>query len=225
MVGNGIPGPVPFTVFDVARTVTSDHYDPRAGVQDAVGKAIANAPFAPVAWHFPAVEIAPFPGPQILLCRFFEQRTVVVDLRGCSLGLQVLEVDHAVDPLGSFRDTLVRVFVAVLSRLRSMGEYGPSDSLGGFAVGMSLCGALFSTLTLSSSGRPTTTVLLESYDLAGALDAARTRHILQPHVQMAAGQLDRVVCSRVQPQPDGNGLPYTALPIRPLSVRRLFCLT
>ena len=65
---------------------------------------------------------------------------------------------------------------------------------------------LFSILTLSSNGRPTTTVLLDSYNLAAALDAARARHILQPHVQMAAGQLDRVVCSRVQPQPDGKRL-------------------
>ena len=65
---------------------------------------------------------------------------------------------------------------------------------------------LFSTLTLSSSGRSTTTVTLDSYNLAAALDAARARHILQQHVQMAAGQLDRVVCSRVQPQPDGKRL-------------------
>ena len=65
---------------------------------------------------------------------------------------------------------------------------------------------LFSTLTFLSSGRSTTTVMLDSYNLAAALDAARTRHILQPHVQMAAGQLDRVVCSRVQPQPDGKRL-------------------
>ena len=65
---------------------------------------------------------------------------------------------------------------------------------------------LYSTLTLSSSGRPTTTVFFESANLASALDAARTRHILQPHVAMAAGQLDRVVCSRVQPRPDGKSL-------------------
>ena len=65
---------------------------------------------------------------------------------------------------------------------------------------------LYSTLTLSSSGRPTTTVFFESANLASALDAARARHILQPHVAMAAGQLDRVVCSRVQPRPDGKSL-------------------
>ena len=99
VVGNGVPGPVPFTIFDVIRTITSDAYDPRLGVHDAVGKAIANAPFAPVAWHFPALEVAPFPGPQIVLCRYFEQRTVIVDLRDCSLGLHVFEIDRAVDPL------------------------------------------------------------------------------------------------------------------------------
>ena len=108
IVGNGIPGPVPFTIFDVVRTIASDHYDPRSGVQDAVGKAIANAPFAPVAWHFPAIDVAPFPGPQILLCRYFEQRTVIVDLRDCSLGIHVLEVDHAVDPIGLLGPELQR---------------------------------------------------------------------------------------------------------------------
>ena len=108
VVGNGIPGPVPFTIVDVVRTIASDSYGPRSGAQDAVGRAIANAPFAPVAWHFPALEIAPFPGPQVLLCRYFEQRTVVVDLRDCSLGLHVIEIDHAVDPMGLLGPELQR---------------------------------------------------------------------------------------------------------------------
>ena len=108
VVGNGIPGPVPFTIFDALRTVSADHYDPRSGVQDAVGRAIANAPFAPIAWHFPATEVAPFPGPQIVLCRFLEQRTVIVDLRDCALGLHVLEIDHATDPAGLLTPELQR---------------------------------------------------------------------------------------------------------------------
>ena len=108
VVGNGIPGPVPFTIFDVLRTVSADHYDPRSGVQDAVGRAIANAPFAPIAWHFPAIEVAPFPGPQIVLCRFLEQRTVIVDLRDCALGLHVLQIDHATDPAGLLTPVLQR---------------------------------------------------------------------------------------------------------------------
>ena len=238
VVGNGIPGPLPFTVFDVVRTVSSGSYDPRTGVQDAVGQAIANAPFAPVAWHFPAIEVAPFPCPQILLSRFFEQRTVIVDLRDCSLGLHVLEIDHAVDPLGLLGPELqTQLGPRVRSRAVQATLNGGSWNFGftrwlhngdvivwrpipasailvpqGLRVPRTIARTLhdvyplFSMLTLSSSGRPTTTVLLDSYNLAAALDAARARHILQPHVQIAAGQLDRVVCSRVQPQPDGKRL-------------------
>ena len=238
VVGNGVPGPVPFTIFDVVRTVSSDSFDPRSGVHDAVGRAIAGAPFAPVAWHFPTIEVAPFPGPQILLCRYFEQRTVIVDLRDCSLGLHVVEIDRAVDPLSLLRpDLQTHLGPRVRSRAVQATLNGGSWNFGftrwlhngdvvvwrpipmsailvpqglrvprGIARSLHDVYPLFATLTLSSSGRPTTTVLLESYNLAAALDAARTRHILQPHVQMAAGQLDRVVCSRVQPQPDSRRL-------------------
>ena len=238
VVGNGIPGPVPFTIFDVVRTISSDSYDPRTGVQDAIGRAIANAPFAPITWHFPALEVAPFPCPQVLLCRYFEQSTVIVDLRDCSLGLHVLEIDHAVDPLGLLGPELqTQLGPRVRSRAVQATLNGGSWNFGfirwlrngdvvvwrpipasailvpqGLRVPRTIARTLhdvyplFSMLTLSSSGRPTTTVLLDSYNLAAALDAARARHILQPHVQIAAGQLDRVVCSRVQPQPDGKRL-------------------
>ena len=202
-----------------------------------MGKAIANAPFAPAAWHFSAIEVAPFPGPQILLCRYFEQRTVIVDLRDCSLGLHVVEIDHAVDPLGLLSPELQTHLGPRVRSSAVQALNGGPWNLGftrwlhsgdvvvwrpipvsailapqGLRVPRTIARALhdvyplFSTLTLSSSGRPTTTALLDSYNLAAALDAARTRHILQPHVQMAAGQLDRVVCSRVQPQPDGRRL-------------------
>ena len=238
VVGNGIPGPVPFTIFDVLRAVSADHYDPRSGVQDAVGRAIANTPFAPIAWHFPAIEVAPFPGPQIVLCRFLEQRTVIVDLRDCALGLHVLEIDHATDPAGLLTPELQRqigprmrshavqvtlnggVWMLGLTRWLRSGDVVVWRPIPASAVlvpqGIRAPRAvaqtshdvypLYSTLTLSSSGRPTTNVFFESANLASALDPARARHILQPHVAMAAGQLDRVVCSRVQPRPDGKRL-------------------
>ena len=140
VVGNGVPGPVPFTIFDVVRTNASDSYDPRSGVQDAVGRAIANAPFAPVAWHFPALEVAPFPGPQVLLCRYFEPRTVIVDLRDCSLESMSWRLTMPLtlwDCLAtSSRHSLVLVCGAEPCRLLLMVVHGILVLPDGFAVGM-----------------------------------------------------------------------------------------